>query len=65
MKNGICITVASRLKEEVLSEWPASIRIAVSVEMSEEDLDEAARVIRHAVEEACNECKRSQRLELK
>ncbi|XP_076811924.1 serine palmitoyltransferase 1-like [Clavelina lepadiformis] len=59
MKNGICITVASRLKEEFLSEWPASIRIAVSVEMSEEDLDEAARVIRHAVEEACNKCKGS------
>ncbi|CAK8675690.1 unnamed protein product [Clavelina lepadiformis] len=58
-KNGICITVATRTKAEVLSEWPASIRIAVSVQMSEKCLKEAAKVICHAVKEAFAEQRKS------
>ena len=51
--------MATRTKAEVLSEWPASIRIAVSVQMSEKDLKEAAKVICHAVKEAFAEQRKS------
>lgn len=46
MKNGVCLTVAGRLRnEEALSDWPCSIRVAVSAEMSEDDIKLAADVV--------------------
>nr|CAB3266547.1 serine palmitoyltransferase 1 [Phallusia mammillata] len=49
-KNGVCIVVASRLKsDEIKQDWPPSIRIAVTVEMTDSDIETAAEVIKEAV----------------
>lgn len=43
---GLCLTVASRLSDEELNpNWPPSIRVSVSVQMNESDLQNAAGII--------------------
>ena len=48
-KNDLCLTIAGRLKDEELnSNWPPSIRVAVTVKISDEELERAANIIRDA-----------------
>jgi len=46
-ENGICIAVAPRLREvELHKDWPPSVRVTVSVAMSDEELVAAADIIK-------------------
>nr|XP_026690315.1 serine palmitoyltransferase 1 [Ciona intestinalis] len=48
-QNGVCLSIASRLShEEHIADWPASIRVSVSVEMSDDEIKMAAHVIQQA-----------------
>ena len=50
MKSGVCLTINRRLKnEEAVRDWPVSIRVAVSVQMSEDDVIRAVDVINQCV----------------
>lgn len=50
-EHGVCFTIASRLRHvEAIRDWPVSIRIAVSVEMSSDNLDHAVEVLEKAVD---------------
>ena len=56
-EKGICFTIASRLKHaEVKQDWPRSIRVVLSVEMTDEDLEDAASVLKDTVEYALQNC---------
>jgi len=44
-QQGVCLTVASRLSVELISDWQPSIKIAISVAMTTEDLKEAFNII--------------------
>nr|XP_002132110.1 serine palmitoyltransferase 1 isoform X1 [Ciona intestinalis] len=47
---GVCLTVASRLKQiELKEDWPPSIRVSVSVNMSDDELQNMAQVLTQAV----------------
>ena len=49
MEGGVCLTISSRLKnEETFRDWPVSIRVAVSIEMTEDDIARAVAVIHKA-----------------
>lgn len=51
MQDGIALTLASSLRhEETFKNYPPSIRISVSTEMTEKDLADAAKIIGGAVE---------------
>ena len=56
VEGGICFTIASRLHQnEAICNWPVSIRVAVTIEMSQSDLDSAVEVLEKAVKSALNE----------
>ena len=49
-KNGLCVALDPRLKKNELQlDWPPSIRITVSVAMTDDDLNKGFEIFRNAI----------------